>query len=773
MLPLSERFGMPTTPTYEYTTLGSLPDSGRVNIYGVVQDVTVLENGGFIVQIEDEESSAIVRFVESSATFAKSLQVGDILRVHRTEVGSYQNGRALIVKVGTCGCHAVVWRGQRDAPQQITSISCTVSKDDVVRLHALRRWLASKVTSVRPLPNEPRTSSNGAPEVSNQELAVSSVKKTAPACLTISSAEEIPDLWSKFFNWYAQVLGVYKGKGDTLTVFLRVWDGTIPRFPAYRNMFRAGSDSIETTYCEIQQTLFPRIEEYLVDVCCYGDWARKATEFEVGDIVYLGNIRNYVSQSNKISAVTLHDGGGRFNRALNVLNESDPNYFRISKQCADTLSLHFGPNSSLLSSPTYGRSTPIVPEEVQDHSTPKATRNLRNEVTDEQSVLVEESDVSNRRITNGEQACDVLPTDFSIEESIDVVHSSSAAANVSSPSNTSIVAETLELLESRTSVDTETSSRKRPRSVIDDGDLVTNEQVADAEEFSEAPDARQGPSGAATNITQPILCNNGSNGIVESGFTIVDHHIKEICEDSAFHMEIIRFLDDLIRLDLPEYEEMLRIMTFKEKFNQKLLKAFESKVAELGGEEAGNPEIAEDMERILSMNVGDHVTFDSFVKADLSAFEQPDYLRNALLFTGKCKSCSEEVILERCSKNWCPKCYTERNKLSAIEYSYRILIPSVYRCRDGQFAQLCLAVDGYIWASLTTEGDQLSVKKVMELYSEEVFETYIRKLNDVILLAKGIMKKKKFSVIAGKIIALNRSDGSISIFVDRCFIRDC
>uniref|UniRef100_A0A0K0DJQ0 Run domain Beclin-1 interacting and cysteine-rich containing protein n=1 Tax=Angiostrongylus cantonensis TaxID=6313 RepID=A0A0K0DJQ0_ANGCA len=622
------------------------------------------------------------------------LHVNDILRVHRAQVsfvmfplsavGFYQNERALIVKVGSFGCHAASWRGDFDVPLQLTSSTCTMSKQDSIRLHTLRRWLRTKETSVHPSSDHPpEPSSNNIPaDVSNQQI-FASIRRTAPQttrlCPTISSAVEIPVLGSKFFNWYAQVLGVYRAKGDVFAVFLRVWDGTKPKFAAYRNMFHADSDSIEATYCEIQKFLLCIIEGYIIDVCCYGDWARKAMELKADSVSSIVSETLYFWETYVIT------------------------------RCADALSLYCGTNSALLATPKGGKLMRLFSEEPQARSTPKANLNSFNVVKEKETTLVDQ----------------MLPRNSS---------DSSDLTGISSPCITQIE------------------------------DQISTE-----------------------------VLNSEGDSIVEDEAVIFDQCIDDICDDSVFHLEILRLLNDLVQRNLSKSEEVLRITAFRNKIKQKLLETlFEKKLAELDEMETGEVELVEEMEEILKMNVGDHVDFVNFVEAELSVLKQPDYLRNALLFTGKCVSCGEEVIVERRSKHWCRKCFTEKNELSSTRYSYRILVPSVYLRSDGQLAQLCLAIAGDIWvlgvsnfiwfelfdivvASLSTGSDRLSVSKVVELYSEEVFETFIRKLNHVILLAEAIMKKQKFSVIDGKIIALDRSNGSISMFVDRCMIakREC
>ncbi|VDM64806.1 unnamed protein product [Angiostrongylus costaricensis] len=512
---------MSALPAYEYTSLGSLPESGRVNVYGVVRNVTALDNGGFVVKVE---------------------------------VGFYRNERALVVEVGSFGCHAVSWRGDFDAPLQLTSSTCTVSKQDSVR-----------------------------------------------------------------------VLGVYRAKGDAFTVFLRVWDGTKPRFAAYRNMFHAGSDSIETAYCEIQQFLLHVIEDYVIDVCCYGDWARKAMGLKansVGDIVFLGNIRNYVCHSNKLSAVTLHDGGARFNRALNVVNESD-------------------------------ELTPLFSEEPQARSTPKASPNPVNVVKGKEIALV---DVSLQLLQGFYMNASLGQSLFMVVvcfEHDDVRQSfleflkafpsvnagCNAAANISFSRNTSVINSELRG-KSATPVATESSPRKRRRRSIVEGERVTAEEVAVTGEFSEWLDARQGPSRAEANTTQPQMLprnsssssdlagisspciaqtedqirnqvlNSEEDSIVDGETVIVDQHLEEICGNSVFSLEILRFLDDLVRRNLPKSDEVLRIAAFHNKIKQKLLETlFEKKLAELDGTETGGIELVEEMEEILKMNVGDHVDF--------------------------------------------------------------------------------------------------------------------------------------------------------------------
>ncbi|VDK50242.1 unnamed protein product [Cylicostephanus goldi] len=227
---------------YCYTKLSDLPNFGRVYVYGVVRSVTDSNFGGQIIKIEDEDGSAIVKVVKKSSKYFYDLQVGNILRLHRTELATL---RKLIAQ---------------NEPQAEDG-----SPAQSIRVEESCEESSSKRVTDEPVVVE-RTPSK---------------RKRSRTDENITNARDIPRLGKQFFNWYALVLGVYTGKGEPFTVFLRVWDGTKPRFPAYRKMFHADKDSIDTVHCDISPSLFAVIEPFTVDVCCYGEWARKALSLRV------------------------------------------------------------------------------------------------------------------------------------------------------------------------------------------------------------------------------------------------------------------------------------------------------------------------------------------------------------------------------------------------------------------------------------------------------------------------------------------------------------
>ncbi|KAK5981500.1 hypothetical protein GCK32_011297 [Trichostrongylus colubriformis] len=412
---LSSIMAKPPLNHYQYTNLQHIPDSGRVNVYGVVRSITALTFGGQIIQIEDEDGAICVRVKKESDAFFKRLQVNDILRLHRVEIGSYCNEKTLIVEIGVYGCHAVAWSSSSNTPTIITSRKFTFDDHDATRLSELRQWSGNE-DNTEEMEGSPSTSQSSEPQMddspstetsavmedspSHQLSAVSVTKENATTmkhpeqskcvvvqstshvatrmlskpCITVESASEIPDLWSKFFNWYAEVLGVYKGKGEPFTVFVKVWDGTLPSFPESRNMFRADSNSIEITYCEGPSSVLAAIDDYTIDVCCYGEWARKAMVLKVGDVVFFSNMRNYMCKSKNSSALTMHEDGTNFGRALTVVDESDPVHFDISKRCADTLAEYLVSESGLIDSASGLNVTPIRADDVVAQSTPMVSK---------------------------------------------------------------------------------------------------------------------------------------------------------------------------------------------------------------------------------------------------------------------------------------------------------------------------------------------------------------------------------------------------------------
>ncbi|VDL65080.1 unnamed protein product [Nippostrongylus brasiliensis] len=127
----------------------------------------------------DEDSSVLVKIAKDFQKPFQKVKMDDIIRIHRVEVGSCQGEPALILEVGAYGCHAVVWSGSSNVPTFVTSKNYTNTE----------------------------RSSNSPSDVD--------------AC-------DIPALGKNFFNWFGQVLGVYKAKGEPPTTVLRAWDGTEP-----------------------------------------------------------------------------------------------------------------------------------------------------------------------------------------------------------------------------------------------------------------------------------------------------------------------------------------------------------------------------------------------------------------------------------------------------------------------------------------------------------------------------------------------------------------
>ncbi|KAK6030659.1 nucleic acid-binding domain protein, partial [Ostertagia ostertagi] len=213
---------------YTYTTLQNLPVAGRVNVYGVVYSITALTLGGRIIEIADENGTVYAKISKESETFFKKLQMKDILRLHRVEVGSYRGEKTLIVEIGAHGCHAVAWSGSSARPKLITSKKYTFDDQDITRRSELLKWcengeineeVPSRSDNVN-LPNQnpsAEQTSTSSPTKENLPMKLPKPK----ICTTVKSASDIPPLWNKFFNWYAEVLGVYKGKGEPFTVFVK------------------------------------------------------------------------------------------------------------------------------------------------------------------------------------------------------------------------------------------------------------------------------------------------------------------------------------------------------------------------------------------------------------------------------------------------------------------------------------------------------------------------------------------------------------------------
>ncbi|XGW21984.1 hypothetical protein V3C99_004722, partial [Haemonchus contortus] len=373
---------MAEAPLYEYTTLQNLPDSGRVNVYGVVLSVTSPIFGGLIIEIKDENATVCLKVSKESEEHFKDLQPNDILRLHRAEVGSYRSEKALIVNIGAYGCHAVAWSCTSDTPTLKTSKTYTFDDQDVARLSELREWSGNGEARAEAQVSSPTSDcvNVDAEMLPTGEANVDSPTKRKNAkrkkSNTVESASEIPSLGTKFFNWYCEVLAVYEGKGEPLTVFVRAWDGTLASFSDDLNMFRADAESIEKTFCETSSSVLAAVDAYTFDVCCYGDWAAQASKLKVGDIVYFSNIRNYLCKSRNCSALTMHEGGASFDRALSVIDENDPIHFEISRRCAESLAEFLASDSTLIAAVSGLNLTPIIADDVVAQSTPIADKEI-------------------------------------------------------------------------------------------------------------------------------------------------------------------------------------------------------------------------------------------------------------------------------------------------------------------------------------------------------------------------------------------------------------
>ncbi|CAJ0596387.1 unnamed protein product [Cylicocyclus nassatus] len=798
---------------YCYTKLRELPESGRVYVYGVVRSITDSDFGGQLIEIQDEDASALVKVAKASSNYFNDLQVGDVLRLHRTEIGSYQNNPALLVNIHNFGCHAVAWRGQSDVPHIATSKKYTLNKSDLSRLAALRKLNTTQDehateagTSARAIQERelgediPVNRMIDEPVVVEPTSSRSPAKKKLRSSDNIANALDIPKLGKKFFNWYAQVLGVYKGKGEPFTVFLRVWDGTTPKFPSYRNMFHADKDSIDTIYCEIPLHLHFMIETSVIDVCCYGDWAKKALSVQVNDVVYLCNIRNYTSSTNGISAITMHEGGLQYGRALEVLDKSDPKHFEISKQCADTLSRYLGASTEQQNSSSVVNMTPILPENVLAQSTPlfskdDATSEAVSECGRRLGELQDANDFSDYRDEprSSHDPDEVLAPDTPLEEL------QSASGNVMELSSVSSEEECdleLDLIATRKqSHRLESPSPKRKRTSVETaigvavdaeqeqigGKEPTLESVQTSEpstsmqplqkDLSSQQRTTHGGTPASGSPKRIIIDSDEwespdeqTSETVQRGITAV--HVKE--QPSAVYEK-----DLLAALEKDEpFENLNADVALVSKIRDNFFHfALERKLEKPEKSVVSTYELEDELEEILKQEIGDCICFVNPIEASVKTMQELDYLRRAIIFTARCLICDYEFIVEKGTKTWCVKCYSERKRLSQVVHSYRITLPCVYQRKSGGSAQLLLEVAREIWASFPNSRNLFSVDQIMELYLEEDLKKFVPKLNHMVRFAEAVVKSRRIQVLDAKIHSICRTTGSLTLFVNRCKFR--
>ncbi|RCN47285.1 nucleic acid-binding domain protein [Ancylostoma caninum] len=805
-------------PRYNYTSLRDLPDSGRVYVYGVVTSVSDTDFGGPIIEIQDENGSAVVKVKKESSRYFFTLQVNDILRLHRAEIVPHGDGLALLMDVNNAGCHAVSWRGDSHKPHITTSKTYTVTDNDRARIASLRKLIHAE--------NADEVVDNAVHEVREaaenqlcenaqvEAAAIPSAEKKAEQIKKRRSAEDVPNamdiprLGSRFFNFYAQVLGVYKGKGEPFVVFIRVWDGTRPRFPVYRNMFRADAESIGTTYCEISPTLYCVIEPFTIDICCYGDWAKKAATLQLGDVIHLCNIRNYTSQSNGFSAVTMHEGGIQFGRALEVLDEKDPKHFEISKQCADSLSRNFGPSFALQCSSSAVDLTPIVPENIVAQSTPVLSQDNCTMVAKDEQGNDQSSQEQVEELAPDTPPTSVVPprgsggvlvevsTNVSIvgdtpNEEVDAMSTrktprrkAAEKLNKISPSTKRRcereAAASAVVIREQGTIETTGESRE-PAGAMDISLPSTSKQSEQRSVPAEkaSPERRRSKRTPVNEPPTPrkhvfVSLKRPSERNIEDPEAIIEESPEEQVADVSTeeYTEEAKFEAALNGQDAVE-DTAVDDSGLAERFAKKLRKVFfkfefENCLAELRRPEVFSYSLTEEIEHILRLEVGNRVCIANFVEPCVEILKEPDYLRKALVFTAVCVVCGDEVIVDKGSKIWCTKCFIERKQLAQVLYSYRITVPVAYERSDGSAAQLLMEVAREEWAAFPTSDDLFSRGGVLELFLQSDLRKFAVQLNHMIRFAEAVMKRRKISVIDAKIYDLCREDGSLTLFVDKC-----
>ncbi|WKX89290.1 hypothetical protein Q1695_008721 [Nippostrongylus brasiliensis] len=644
---------MVKSTSYEYTALQHLPDSGRVNVYGVVRSITTTTCGGIDLRIEDENSSVLVKIAKDFQKPFQKVKMDDIIRIHRVEVGSCQGEPALILEVGAYGCHAVVWSGSSNVPTFVTSKNYTNTEYDISRLAALRKWMgvvesADEVVMVdvaAPLAEECEKQPHS---FSMHDMVTPPGRRRSSNFPSDVDACDIPALGKNFFNWFGQVLGVYKAKGEPPTTVLRAWDGTEPVFDDDIRIFYAESDSIESTHCEASSELISALQGYTIDVCCYGEWATKAFALKVGDVVLLRNIRCYASQTRNYSAVTMHEGGARFQRALIVLDENDPKRHQISRRCAAI--------TREIMEPEGGGAEP--------------------------------------------------------HEGVELPSAMNDAAAVPSPTAHAKVDQSTPY----------TKPRKRSKSLKFAKNSLVEEMELDREP--------------------------------ESSTTVKEHEENAENLDGVSHSE-----DELLEsIHQQLAKEIRRILIDWE---------IERLIKEICEPRPVKSSLTEEMEEILKGNAGDSVHLTNPVEADIDGMKEAEYLRIAVIFTAVCTQCNHEMVVQRCTKNWCSKCYSEQKLLHPVRYNYRVNIPSSYRRANGGIARLMLAIARSVWAEFPN-AECMSVNSVMALYAEKNKLKFITELNHVIRFAEAVVKQRNVSNVTGTVVECDPVDGSVLLFVDQC-----
>ncbi|KAM8891055.1 protection of telomeres protein 1 isoform 1-T3 [Spinachia spinachia] len=286
-----------TAPKYRYSCLGDLQAESVVNVYGVVvffKQPFMSRGTDFCstLKITDQSDQrvACTVFREKLEDHPQIFRVGDIVRLHRVKVKSFNNSVTL---VNTFGFSVLAFDGAEGDPVEprTSSRSFHLDQEDRRTVDELRTWAATRGLLL----------------------------PTTPLC-----AAQPRD----YFDLTCQLLA--KAPMDTTCTLLRVWDGT-------RCAHTQLKVTVEPSAVEGRTSFSAATERLIADVLVYDNHVESARQLKPGDFLRIYNLRAIPGSSRAPAPPggrSEEDGGGHlgfhlhggtaFSRGIRVLPENIP-----------------------------------------------------------------------------------------------------------------------------------------------------------------------------------------------------------------------------------------------------------------------------------------------------------------------------------------------------------------------------------------------------------------------------------------------------------------
>uniref|UniRef100_A0AAV2KPS3 Protection of telomeres protein 1 n=1 Tax=Knipowitschia caucasica TaxID=637954 RepID=A0AAV2KPS3_KNICA len=291
---------------YVYTPLDQLKVGERVNVYGVVVFFKhpFMSNGTDYcssIKITDKSNLKIGCniFLANMEEHPQIFQVGDIIRLHRVKVNSF-NAVSLI---NTFGFSAVTFDGKEGEPVEPRTSSQTFhfDADDERMVEELRAWSSSQAL-IPPTPS-----------------------------MTLSMVQP-----RTYFDLNCQLLA--KAPIDSSCTLLRVWDGTKCPHTLQKVQVEPGTTEGPSSFSAER-------ENVIANVLVYDNHVEVASQLKPGDFLRIYNVRS-LPGSSKVPGLTetepleldhlvfhLH-GGTTYGRGIRVLPQNCPTVLQLQRAIA-------------------------------------------------------------------------------------------------------------------------------------------------------------------------------------------------------------------------------------------------------------------------------------------------------------------------------------------------------------------------------------------------------------------------------------------------------